>query len=261
MRRAVVAALLAVGLLTACGLPLPVSTDQRAEARSIAAAIQSLERHGATFDLDQTVRLTGGQIPSGQELQQQMTVTGGHLRDDDASFRFRLSVGGQHADLDMVIADQQLFVRSAGSSGAAWRATPVASVTVLFPALRLDLLRETTLLALSISPAGIGHVGAGFARRFAISPAPPQLEELETIPVVGAAEKAFLRTAQAQVDVYLVIPSGQLGGAEVHLTGTDPVSGIRQQVDSHLELRATQVPRISPPAQAQLVDPGSILTG
>jgi hypothetical protein len=258
VRRLLAVCVLVAGLLTACGLPLPVTTDQRAEARSIAAAIQSLEQHGASFDLTQTVQLTGGQIPSGQELQQQMTVTGGRLRDGNASFRFRLSVGGQHLDLDMVIANQQLFARS---PGAAWRATPLSYVTVLFPALRLDLLRETVLLALSISPAGIGHVSAGFARRFAISPAPAQLEELEAIPVVGTAEKTFLRTAQAQVDVYLLIPGGQLGGAEVHLTGTDPASGIHQQIDSHLDLRAARVARISPPAQAQLVDPGSILAG
>ncbi len=258
MRRLLAVSLLAAGLVTACGLPLPAATDQRTEARTIAAAIQSLERHGATFDLDQTVRLTGGQIPSGQELQQQMTVTGGHLRDDDASFRFRLSVGGQHADLDMVIADQQLFARS---PGAAWRTTPLSYVTVLFPALRLDLLRETALLSPSVSPAGLGHVGAGFARRFAVSAAPEQLEELEAIPVVGAAETAFLRTARAEVDVYLLIPGGQLGGVELHLTGTDPASGIHQQIDSRLNVQAARVPKISPPAQAQLVDPGAILTG
>jgi hypothetical protein len=258
MRRPLLASLLAVALVTACGLPLPTSTDQRTEARAIAAAIRSLEQHGATFGLDQTVQLTGGQIPSGQELKQQMTVTGGHLRDGDASFRFRLSVGGQHADFDMVIADQQLFARS---PGAVWRTTPLAYVTVLFPALRLDLLRETALLAPSVSPAGLGHVDAGFARRFAISPAPEQLEELEAMPVVGAAETTFLRTARGEVDVYLLIPSGQLGGVELHLTGTDPASGIHQQIDGRLDLRAARVPRISPPAGAQLVDPGAILTG
>ncbi|HZV52633.1 MAG TPA: hypothetical protein VFD49_23085, partial [Candidatus Dormibacteraeota bacterium] len=96
---------------------------------------------------------------------------------------------------------------------------------------------------------------------FAVSPAPEQLEELEAMPVVGTAETTFLRTARGEVDVYLLIPSGQLGGVELHLTGTDPASGIHQQIDGRLDLRAARVPRISPPAGAQLVDPGAILTG
>jgi hypothetical protein len=157
----------------------------------------------------------------------------------------------------MVLASNQLYVKG---SDASWRSTPLAATTSLFPALRLDLIRETVLLASSVSSSSLTHVKAGFAHKYVVRPAPDQIEQLEAIPVQGRAETAFLKTAQAEVDVFLSLPGDRLDRIEVHLTGTDPSEGTRQKVDSSIDLRQARVNAIRPPAQAVAVSPAEILT-
>jgi hypothetical protein len=132
-------------------------------------------------------------------------------------------------------------------------------MTTLFPALRLELVRETVLLASRVSSGAATHIDAGFARKFTVTPAPDQLEQLESIPVSGATEDQFLKTAAVEVDVYLVFPGDRLARVEVHVAGTDPQSGESQRVDSAIDLRSASVGTISAPGQATLVTPDQIL--
>jgi hypothetical protein len=144
--------------------------------------------------------------------------------------------------------------------GGGWKTTPVTSTTTLFPALRLDLIRETVLLASSVSTATVTHINAGFARKFVVHAAPDQLEQLQAMPVQGAAEEQFLKTATAELDVFLTLPGNALGRVEVHLSGTDPTNGEKQEITSSLDLRSAKVGVIQAPGDAQQVDPSSILT-
>jgi hypothetical protein len=128
------------------------------------------------------------------------------------------------------------------------------------PALRLDVVRETVLLAASVSSGALGHVAAGFDRKYVVQPAADQVEQLLSITVTGATEQQFLKTASAEVDVYLTVPDNKLARVEVHVSGTDPSNGEQSQITCSLDLHSARVSAIQAPADAQLVDPGSILS-
>jgi hypothetical protein len=255
MRRLVLA-LLALLLVAGCATG-PSQSDQDRDSKLLASALQKATTQGMTFNLDQQLTLTGGQIPSGQAEAIHATVSDGTMNSGDVHFTYKIVQGKQSVPFEMMIGDARLFVRHQGSS---WKETPVASATALFPALRLELVRETVLLASSIGSASIAHIDAGFAQKYAVHPARDQLEELESIPVAGDAETQFLKTATAEIDVFLLVPSGGLGRVEIHLTGTDPGSGTSQQITSSMDVRPARIGRISLPSQADAVSPGDILS-
>ena len=252
-------AVAALTVLAACGGPSGRSqADQDRDGKLIASAIRAADTQGAGFDLNEVLVLSGGSIPSGQELRIHAKSEKGQLKGGAAQFTYRIQQGSGGHDYSMVLASGQLFVKASGASG--WRATPVAATTSLFPALRLDLVRETVLLASSVSSSSLTHVQAGFAHKYVVRPAPDQLEQLQAIPVQGRGEATFLKTARAEVDVFLSLPGDRLDRIEVHLTGTDPSEGTKQKVDSSLDLRQAKVGAIRPPAQAVTVSPAEILT-
>jgi hypothetical protein len=103
-------------------------------------------------------------------------------------------------------------------------------------------------------------VDAGFARKFAIRPAPDQVEQVQSMPVQGSDEEQFLKTASTELDAFLTYPGDQLGRLEVHMRGTDPQSQTRQDVNATLDLRPARVGPISPPLDAQAVSLDQLLT-
>src|SRR5205814_10139106 len=134
---------------------------------------------------------------------------------------------------DMLIAGGRLYAKQHGAS--AWKETPVQAATALFPVLRLDLVRETVLLASSVGTSSIAHVDAGFARKYPVRPAPDQLEQLESMPVSGQAEAQFLKSAMAELDVFLTYPDNKQGRVEVQLTGDDHSSLTQQDTTASLD--------------------------
>ncbi len=255
MRR-VMAGLLAMVLLAACGGR--TQADQDRDGKLVADAMRRAWTDGAGFKLDQQLQLTGGDIPSGQAFQLHGIGTSGVLRGSAARFGFRIDQGQQGTDYAMLVVDGMLYVQKHGASG--WKATPVSSATTLFPALRLDLVRETVLLAASVSAGALGHIAAGFIRKFVITPAPDQLEQLQSVAVQGAAADQFLKTASAEVDVYLLFPGDQLSRVVVRLSGVDPSNGEKQDIQNTLDLHPAKVGAIPAPSDAQQVQPSDILT-
>ncbi len=251
------AGLLGMVLLAACGGGR-TQADQQKDGSMLAGALRSADLDGAGFKLDQQLLLTGGDIPSGQAFQLHATASSGVLKDDAARFAYRIQQGRQANDYNMLVAGGRLYVRKRGASG--WKAIPVSSATTLFPALRLDVIRESVLLATSISSAGLSHVDAGFVRKYAVRPAPDQLEQLMSISVQGTAEQRFLKSASGEIDVFLTVPDGKLGRVEVHLTGVDPANGEKQVVLSSLDVRSARVGSIQAPVDAQLVAASDLLT-
>jgi hypothetical protein len=256
MKRRVLAGLLGVVLLAACGTARS-QADQQRDGTLVAGALRSADLAGMSFKLDQQLLITGGDIPSGQAVQLHATASGGVLRDDTARFGYHIQQGSQASDYDMRVADGRLYVRKHGAS--AWKATAVSNTTTLFPALRLDVVRETVLLASSVSPSTLGHIDAGFARKYAVHPAASQVEQLLSIPVQGAAEQQFMKSASAEVDVFLTVPDNTLGRVEVHVSGVDPSNGEQQQIQSSIDLHSARVSAVEAPADAQLVSPSDIL--
>lgn len=232
--------------------------DQDRDGRLIAGAIGTADAQGTGFRLDETMVLSGGDVPSGREFRLRASVRNGVLRAGSARFTYHIQQNRSAVDYEMVIAENRLFVRQ--SKGGPWKAVPVDSATALFPALRLQLLRETVLLAQSVSGWSFTHADAGFAHRYVVRPAPEQLEQLESIPVQGRAEALFLRSATGRLEIFLVVPGDKLGRVEAHVTGTDPDNGTRQQVDSVADFQPARVGEIHPPERAIPVTPGEIFT-
>lgn len=258
MRRAAVLLWVLLAAAACGGTASRSPADQDRDGRQIAAAIRSADNQGGKFTLDEVLRLSGGQVPSGQEIRIHATSQNGEFRTGSARFTYHLQQGSSGSNFDMLLASGQLFAKQ--SSASSWHTTPLAATTSLFPALRLDLVRETVLLARSISASSLTHPSAGFAHKYVVMPAPDQLEQLESIPVQGSGETTFLKTARAELDVYLSYPGDKLVRVEVHLTGTDPSDGTRQQVDNSIDLHSGRVQPIKAPEKAVAVSPAEILT-
>lgn len=259
MRRLGLALLCGV-LLAGCAAPGSRSqADQDRDGQALAAAIRSADAAGSGFKLVEDLVLTGGSIPEGKEERLHMTVSDGTLKSGTAKFGLRVQQAQSRGDFDMLIADERLYARNHGSS--AWRFSPIPAVGVLVVPLRLELIRESVLLASSVSSGAVTHIDAGFARKYAVKPAPDQLEQLGSMAVEGAAEAQFLKTASAEIDVFLTVPDNKLGRVEVHVAGTDPSDGSRQQIDGSLDVRSARVSQVTAPGDAQLVGPSGILGG
>lgn len=257
MNRKLVAGLLGLVLLAACG-STRTQADQQRDGTTLAGALRTADMDGMSFNMDQQLLYQGGDIPSGQAIQLHATASGGELRDGAAEFSYHVQQGTQTNDYDMRVVDGKLYVRKRGASG--WKATPIVNTTALFPALRLDMVREVVLLATSVAPGSLGHIDAGFARKYAVRPAADQVEELLSVSVTGATEQQFLKTASAEVDVFLTVPDNKLGRVEVHVSGVDPSTSEQQQIQCTLDVHSAKVPVILAPADAQLVAPSDILT-
>jgi hypothetical protein len=248
---------LLVLLLAACGTSSSRSqADQDKDGRAIAAAIRAADSRGVAFTMDESLVLTGGALPSGQALNIHAVSRNGVLKDGNARLTYHVAAGRTGVDYDMILTDAQLFVQRRGTSG--WRWTPLSATTSFFPALRLNLVRETVLLASSVSASSLTHISSGFAHKYVIRPAPDQLEQLEAIVVEGRSESAFLKNATAELDVFLSIPGDNLARVEAHLSGTDPAAGTKQRVDNWVDFRSAQVGKVNPPDTATVVAPEAI---
>ena len=91
-----------------------------------------------------------------------------------------------------------------------------------------------------------------------VIPAADQLEQLDAVALSGPDETTFLKTATAEIDVFLSLSGNHLQRVEVHLVGTDPASGEKNSITSTSDYRAAKVGDIALPAGAQDVDPGQI---
>ena len=78
MRRLVLA-LLALLLVAGCATG-PSQSDQDRDSKLLASALQKATTQGMTFNLDQQLTLTGGQIPSGQAEAIHATVSDGTMK-------------------------------------------------------------------------------------------------------------------------------------------------------------------------------------
>jgi hypothetical protein len=256
-RTRIIAGLLGAVLLAGCGATRS-QADQQKDGTMLAGALRAADQDGMSFSLDQQLQITGGDIPSGQALQLHATASGGVLRNGTAQFAYRIQQSSSTNQYDMRVVGGRLYVRKHGASG--WKATPVSNTTTLFPALRLDVVRETVLLATSVSTGALNHINAGFARKYAVQPGASQVEQLLSVSVEGAAEQKFLKSASGELDVYLTVPDNKLGRVEVHVSGVDPSNGEQQQIQSSMDLHSAKVAVVQAPADAQLVAASDILS-
>ena len=254
MKRVRAALLAALLLVAACG------SSQSSDLKTVADAVAAADSQGMGFNVTLTILFTGGTIPKGRAEQVKAQGTG-VARDARAALRYDFlgSDGKPSSRWDLVLDDSDLYSRPYSTSQP-WRTAPTASVTALFPGLRLNLIRDSILLASKESGGGITHVNEGFAHQYTVTPAADQLEQLQAMNLQGQGplETAFLKTATGAIDVYLGLSGNQLLRIDVHLNGTDPQTGTVQKDDFTISFRSAKVKPIPVPSTATNVLPSDL---
>jgi hypothetical protein len=248
----VVGLVLGVLVLSGCSGPQIRSlADQARDARVMASALRQLDLGGAQFDMDNQLAYTGGSVPAGQEVVFQSSSTNGTFKDGQARFAFRFMKGSKPTVYDMVVDESRLFLKAHSSS--AWKMLPAGDAAVLLPLARLETIRQAVLLAGDVGGATVGLTGGALYRKYRVTPAPAQLEQLEGVVLSGGDEQTFLKTASGEVDVFLTLGDKRLARVEVHLRGADPQSHTAQMIDSSVDVRPSRVSEIKTPAGAAAI--------
>jgi hypothetical protein len=255
LTRRLAVAVSGVVLLVSCG-----ASGGDSDLRTVADAIREVETKGAAFTFSETLTQTGGDIPKGKMAQIKFSATG-QERDDNAILVLRLSnSSGQEAGAyDLMISDSDLYVRPHGSTRQ-WFEGSASVANHFYPGVRLNLLRETVLLATNASKSTSYNNGS-FSDQYTITPGSDQLEQLQST-VVGAAQEAkFLKSATGAITVYLSTSGHHLQRVDFKVSGTDPQTSLKQVFTSTLsfsKLGKVAMPKV--PAAAIAVQPSDLFS-
>jgi len=240
LRRALIACLLL--LATACGSGGP------ADLNAVAAAVRTVEDKGADFTLTLTETETGGDIPKGKYAQQVYT-SGGQLKDDNAALVLGTkdpASGRTTQDFDIIVNDSNVYVRPHNSTRD-WFTTYTFVAEQFIPGVRLNLVRESVLLASKVSKT-TSFTNSAFVNQYKVTPARDQLRQLMGFSSSGTITAA-LET------------SGRLKSLGFHFEGVDTASKRKVVVDSTLtvtNLGKAAAPKI--PANAIAVQPADLFS-
>lgn len=250
MRR-IVGPLLGLLLVAGCAAPgARTQADRDRDAQVVVSALHEVDQDGAHFTMQNQLAYTGGAVPSGQELLFQSSSRNGIFKDGQARFDYRFSRNSKPTIYDMVTDESRLFVKAHSSS--AWKTLPAGDAEVLLPLARLETIRQTVLLAADVGGATVSPVG-GLYRKYRVTPAPAQLEQLEGVVVSGSDEKTFLRNATGEIDIFLTVTDKKLVRIEAHLRGQDPQSHTAQAIESSIDVQPSKVAEIRAPTSATAI--------
>jgi hypothetical protein len=207
-----------------------------------------VEDQGADFQLTLTETETGGDIPKGR-LAQQVYTSGGELRDDNANLVLGTkdpATGRTTADFDMVVNDSRIYVRPHGTTRA-WYTSFTFAAEEFIPGVRLNLVRESVLLAVKVNKS-TSFSGGAFYNQYVVTPAGEQLRQLMGFSSTGTIT-ATLTTG------------GHLQKLAGHFAGDDSASKRHLVVDSTLtvsNLGKALAPKI--PTGAIAVQPADLFS-
>jgi hypothetical protein len=225
-----------------------------ADLGTVASAIREIEQKGAAFSYTDTLLDSGGSIPKGVVNRIRLSAVG-QERDDNVSLVLSQLDGAGKAvgAYDLVINDIYLFVRPHGTTRD-WFLGSAALFNQFYPGVRMNLLRETVLLA-GKSSKGTSFSGGTFLNQYTITAAPNQLEQLMSTTVTPDKRAGFLKSASATITAYLTT-SGHLQKLDLHVTGIEPGSSLKRVFDSSMTFsKVGKITDPSIPATAVPVQP------
>jgi len=230
--------LLATGLLAAgCG------GGGGSDLATVAAAIRQVEQKGAAFSYTDTLLESGGSVPKGVTNRIRLSGAGQEHDDNVSLVLSELDGAGKTVGAyDLVINDVYLFVRPHGSNRD-WYLGSAGLFNQFYPGIRLNLLRETVLLASKVSKGSTFSNGA-FLNQYTITAAPDQLEQLMSTTVTPATEAAFLKSASATITAYTT-NGGALQRLDLHVAGVPPGTTLKRVFDSSMTF--SRVGRVTDP--------------
>ena len=255
MRRLLAMTLAAVVALVACG-----ASGGDADLQTVASAVREVESKGASFQMTETLTETGGDVPKGKMAQIKFTANG-QTRDDRVVLILQLTNGsGQSGGAyDVVINDSELYVRPHGSSRAFFLGAAAVANT-FYPGVRLNLLRESALLATKVTKT-TNYSNGSFSDQYAVTPSGDQLEQLQSMVVTAAKEAKFLKSASGTITFYVGTSGHHLGRVDLNFSGTDPDTGLKSAFTSSLTFtKLGKVPTPKVPAGAIAVQPTDLFS-
>lgn len=188
---------------------------------TVASSIQSLDRQGADFAITVTETATGGDIPKGKYAHAVYHARG-QERDDNASLVLGATdpATGRNVDaFDLVISDSDVYVRPHGSTRD-WFLGWTYVAEEFIPGVRLNLLRESVLLATRVSKT-TSFSNGGFLNQYTITPAHDQLVQL----MVNSGSGSLVASLG---------PGNRLQRVDGHFAGTDPANSRQVVITSTL---------------------------
>jgi hypothetical protein len=231
-------------LLTAVLFGSACGGGSGADLSAVAGAIREVETKGAAFSYTDTLLDSGGSVPKGLVNRIRLSAAGQERDDNVALVLSQLNSAGKPVGgYDLVINDVYLFVRPHGTTRE-WFLGSAAVFNQFYPGVRLNLLRETILLARK-SSKGTTFSNGAFYNQYTITPSSDQLEQLLSVTVPPDKEAAFLKSASGTITA-LVTTSGHLQRLDIHMVGTDPGSSMKRVFDSSMTF--SRVGRASDPS-------------
>lgn len=255
MRRLVGLTLAGVVALVACG-----ASGGDSDLQTVAGAIREVESRGASFKMAETLTETGGDIPKGKMAQIKFNANG-QTRDDHVVLVLQLANGGGQSGgaYDVVINDSDLYVRPHGSTRAFFLGA-AAAANNFYPGVRLNLLRETALLATKVDKSTTYSNGS-FSDQYAVTPGSDQLQQLQSSVQPAEKEAKFLKSASGTITFYLGTSGHHLQRVDFKFASSDPDTGLKTAFSSSLTFaNLGKVPTPKVPGGAIAVQPSDLFS-
>jgi hypothetical protein len=249
----ILVAVLAVGVV---GAAVPA---QRGFTRQLLVGLlQSTAGSGARFKLEQTVAVSGGDVPSGQTASLNVQARG-HLLGDEADMTYDITTG-KKASFEVLVTAGDFYLRPHAS--ADWVVTSRGAANFLLAGLPLKQLEREINSARPAGPVLPWAIGENVGGDNVFLLGDHVVEYRLSSDLIGELESIALPT-NASGRVFLIVsPLGnRLDGITLHLLADDPNAQQSVAIDSMTIFAAGGGSAISPPGDAKRVDVGDIFSG
>jgi hypothetical protein len=238
-----------IALVTAvgCGGSVRPPADQARDGRIIAGAVEDAIQRGSAFTLQVHVVITDPTQANG-DAEFRAASRSGIQKDGGSSLDYSVQVGRATGRYDIVMSGTQLFIKK--HSNPRWHSLPIDQAPPLVPAARLELLRETALLAGYVNAATPQLTRSGLQREYRVQPDSARLQQLLSLNQIPPGTQA-----SGEVDYYLSLVGKALSSVSLHMSISDPSTGQSQNVDSSIDIQAGSVSSIEAPIDATPLGP------
>jgi hypothetical protein len=249
----IVVAVLTVGVVAAA-----VPAQRAFTKQLLIGLLQSTAGSGARFTLEQTVAVSGGDVPSGQTAS--LTVQArGRLLGDEADMSYEITTG-KKGSFEVLVTAGDFYLRPRAAQG--WLVTSRGAANFLLTGLALKQLEREIASARPSGPVLPWAIGENVAGDNVLLLGDHVVEYRLSSEVVGELESVAVPT-DASGRVFLIVsPLGnRLDGITLQLLADDPDAQQRVAIDSMTLFAPGRGAAISPPGDAKRVDVGDIFSG
>ena len=246
----IVAGALAVGIVAAA-----VPAQHTFTKRLLLGLLRSTAAAGALFTAEETVGVSGGDVPQGQTAALNVQARG-RLLGDGADMSYDITTGNK-GSYQVILTPGDFYLRQ--RNAADWVVTSRGATTFLLVGLALTQLERELEATSPSGPVIPWAVGENVAGDNVLLLGDHVLEYRLSSGLVGELENV-LTPVDASGRLFLIVsPLGdRLDGITMHLLADDPDAQQRVRLDAMTVFKPGRGGGISPPGDAKRVDVGDI---